>query len=537
MKPVSEWSGWNLYASDCPEALVNQQIVEHYLEIDDTGRMVNPPKTDDELEEFVELFYGVRFPKKVMTPGHKSPWQFMCDLFFERVKAALGFANRTGGKTYLIAVLNHLDMLFKWKCDVTSAGAVKDQAQRCYGYYTELNELPGFQEFAKRFARVTGRRFVENSTQQRTELGNGAKLETITGSEKGFRGPHPNKNRIDEIDELEWDVLQTGLSMSQTTNGIRGQDVFTSTRQREHGSMDRMIEEADKRNVKVYEWNIWDTLERCDRRCIDDPVHGTCPVISKCNGKAHGCDGYYKIDDFVGKVAIMDDDKFAREWENKGAAGELLVYSGFSRARHVMTPERLKLMTGMSEKSRNWPVVCGLDFGASPGNPFCYIKLCQLPNHAWMVYWEYVAELKLLRDHAACIKSAPDYVRGEQAYCDWDNQDRMELISHGLRLQPAVKGPDTVSVGINLIKEYLEGYPSPRVPGQKDPFLYVWHDCIHTLKEFGRYKWPKRPDGKPDKSGRPQDGNDHCLDAMRYGLFSKYRLGQQRYFARSTSKV
>lgn len=527
MKKIAPYSGWELYSSDCVEAQINQQIVEHFLTVDPDGKLPNRPKNDDELELFIELFYGARFPKKVMTPGHKSPWQFMCDLFFERVKTALGFANRTGGKTFIIAMLNHLDMIFKNKCEVTSAGAVKDQAMRCYKYFGDLNQMPGFVEFAKRFARVTGRRFLESSNQSKTEFGNGSTIEIITGSEKGLRGPHPHKNRIDEIDELEWDVFQTGLSMSQSNDEIRGQDVFTSTRQKENGPMDRLIEEAERRRVAIYEWNIWDTLERCDRRCVDDPVHGTCPVLAYCNGKAHGCDGYYRIDDFIGKVSVMDRDKFEREWENKGASRERLVYPHFKKQTHVMTPEMLMKLTGVPSPALRWPHISGLDFGASPGNPFVYLKLCKLPNHAWMVFWEYYAEQRLLRDHAAAIKRSPGFSRTETIYCDWDCQDRLELAQNGVFMRQAVKGPDTVSVGIDKVNEYLQGYPPLHTP-----MLYVWHDCIDTIKEFGRYQWPVRSDGRPDKSGRPKDGFDHAMDAMRYGLYSHYRLGTQRYFAR-----
>jgi hypothetical protein len=532
MKAVSQYSGWNLYSSDCLEAKVNQQIVERFLEIDENGKFLNPPKNEDELEVFVELFYGVRFPKKVITPGHKSPWQFLCDLYFERVKKALGFANRSGGKTYLVAVLNHLDMLFKWGCEVSSAGAVKDQAQRCYKYFTELNQLPAYQEFCKRFGKVTGRRFLESSIQSKTKFGNGAELEIITGSEKGFRGPHPQKSRIDEIDELEWDVFQTGLSMSKSTNEISGQDVFTSTRQKEQGTMDRLIEEADRRRVKIYEWNIWETLERCPRRCINDPVHGTCPVVKFCNGQAHDCDGYYRIEDFIEKVTGLDEDKFAREWVNKGASRERLVYHHFKKEQHVLDPDKLFKLTGFRSPSLEWTRVSGLDFGSSPGNPFVYLKLVKLPFGGWLVWWEYYAEQRLLRDHAWSIKNSPGYSMSEQIYGDWDAQDRLELAQYGIRMRPAVKGPDSVAVGIDKINEYLQGYaPYFR------PHLYVWHECVNTIYEFTRYQWPVRADGRPDKSGRPRDGYDHAMDSMRYAVFSDYRLGAPKYFARRVSGI
>jgi hypothetical protein len=456
-----EYVGWELYSSDGLEARINQQIVEKYTEIDDNGKFVTPPKNDEELDEFVHIAYGIRFPRKVLTPGHKSPFQFFADLFFERVKNALGFANRTGGKTFLIAVLNHCDMLFKKGCEISTAGATKDQAGRGYKYFRDFNQLPFFKKFCERYAVITGHGFFEEmwSIQSRTEFGNGAILEIITGSEKGLRGPHPHKSRIDEIDEIDWQVLQTGLSMSHSGDGIRGQDVFTSTRQHEHGPMQRMIDEASDRGISIYEWNVWEMLEQCTRRCVDDPVHGTCPILQLCNGRAHECEGHYLIDDFINRAKLIDKDRFAIEWLNQKPSRDKLVYGKFEKSLHVMTPEKLQQMFGISQPSLMWRRISGLDFGSSPGNPFVYLKLCQLPGHQWLIFHEYVAEQRLLRDHANAIQGSPGFNRTETIYADWDAQDRLELEAMGVRTRSAIKGPKSVTVGIDKIRELLAGFP------------------------------------------------------------------------------
>ena len=526
----SKYVGFELYEDDCLEASINQQIVEKYTEIDERGRMLRAPKNDEELEEFIYLAYGLKFPNKVITPGHKTPFQFLADMFFERVKTALGFANRTGGKTYLIATLNHLDMVFKKNCKITSAGATRDQAGRCYRYFQDHNHLPWFKKFCERYAITTGSGFYEDmwSTQARTEFGNKAILEVITGSAKGFRGPHPNKSRVDEIDEIPWHVLQIGMSMSQSTGGVVSQDVFTSTRQHEYGAMQRLLDEAEDRMVTVYEWNIWETLEKCERRCIDDPVHGTCPVISYCNGKAHDCAGYYKISDFISSVKKLDKDRFAMEWENSKPAKDKFVYPDFSKERHMMTPEKLFKMTQLSAPSLYWTRIAALDFGSSPGNPFVYLKLCRLPTGAWMVFHEYYMEQRLLRDHARAITASPGWTSGECIYADHDAQDRLELLQYGIKTRAAVKGPKSVGVGIDKIGELLKGRPPLFTPE-----LYVWHECVETIKEFERYQWPIRDDGLPDRSGLPKPGYDHAMDSVRYAVFSDYRLGQSKYRTRS----
>lgn len=501
-------------------------MLYHYLEMDDDGKFVNVPRTDNQLHEYIDLAYGVRLPRKIITPGHRTSFDLVSDLFFERVGMALGFGNRNGGKTFTLGILNHLDMTFKDNVEIASAGAVKEQANKCYRYFQEFNNAPWFQHVNDQYLVRTGRPFFvpKDSTQKKTQFGNGALLEIITGTETGFRGPHPHKARIDEIDELEWDVFQTGMSMSRSTDTIRGQDVFTSTRQKAHGTMQRLIDEAKERGVTIYEWNVWEMVEKCTRRCHNDPEHGDCPAYKFCKGKAHQCDGFYKIDDFVKKNTAMDTDRWETEWENKKPAREKMVYHRFSPTRHVLSREDFFRMTGRHEPSWEWPMISAIDFGSSPGHPFVYSKYVQLPGGAWVVWWEYVAEQRLLRDHARSIMACPLYSPSELCFADWDAQDRLELAKLGIRTRRAVKGAGSVGVGIDYISGLLAGFP-PR----EEPRLYFMDNCRHHIREYGIYQWPTHADGKADKSGRPLQVNDHTCDCDRYGLYSYHKMGNMRY--------
>lgn len=513
--------------------VLDEQLVEYYTELDADGNFVHPPKTDDQLDEFIQAAYGLRLPRKVVTPGHRTPFEFVADLFFERTKNALGFANRTGGKTYGVALLNHLDMTFKPGCEIASAGAVRDQAEKCYRYLQEHLERPWFKKLRERFQKIKRKDLVESSIRSMTKFNNGSILEIITATEKGLRGPHPQKSRIDEVDEIEWELLQTGLSMSHSTDDILGQNVFTSTRQKMHGSMQRMLDEAVARGIEIYEWNIWETLQTCNRRCKGDPKHGDCPIYTFCQGKAHHCDGFYRIDDFIEKVRMIDREKFETEWLNEKPSKERFVYPNFSQTRHVLTPEKLQELCGFSYPNLSWQKISSIDFGSSPGHPFVHLDIFRIPNvNAWLVFEEYVAEQRLLRDHADSIKRKKSYRAGDCPYADHDAQDRLELKNYGINTRKAIKGNASVAVGIDYIKSLLSGFPP-----LETPMLYVWHECTYTIKEFGMYSWPIRPDGKPDKSGRPLQENDHAMDALRYALYSYHRSSGSRYTARSMPGV
>ena len=516
------------------DEIIDQKLLRHYLELDGSGLFLNPPRTDEELDDFIRIALGISIPREVVTPGHRSPFEFVADLFFERVKNALGFANRSGGKTLSVAILNFLDMLFKPQCEIASAGAVKEQAEKCYRYFREFMERPWCANLNRRYEEVTGRPLFSprDSIAARTIFGNAARLEVITGSEKGLRGPHPNKARIDEIDLMEWSVLQTGLSMAKGSDGIRGQNVFTSTRQYQHGPMGRLLEEASEKGIRVYEWDVWEILEKCGRRCVADREFGDCTVYPFCQGRAHGCNGFFLIDDFIDKVRVLDRRRFNTEWLNRLPSRHRVVFH-MLEAKHVLTPERLQTMFGCSAPDPTWHRLSGIDFGSSPGHPFCYLKLYQLPGgRGWLLGYEYVAEQKLIRDHAAAIKRSPHFLASEVIYADWDAQDRLELRQHGINVQQAIKGPKSVNMGIDYLCELFSGYPPDEAP-----HLYIWHECSYTLKELARYSWPLRPDGSVDRTGNPEKRWDNCPDSLRMALYSQKNLGGVRYRGRNIAGI
>lgn len=521
---------------------IKREMLNHYLVVNSEGTLINAPGSsvkhlpegdperirveNDELHEFISLAFDVRIPRKAVEDGHSAPFDFVSDLYFERVKNALGFANRSGGKTLSVAILNFLDMMFKKRCEIASAGAVLDQANKCYRYFRSFLHKHWFKEFCEKYHRMTGVNFLKSSVQSWTSFANGSNQEVVTGTEKGLRSPHPNKARIDEIDLMDWSLLQTALSMACGTPRIRGQNVFTSTRQKAGGSMQRILDEAETKGIKVYEWNIWEVVQRCTRRCIDDPKHGTCPIFDYCQGKAHRCDGYYQIDDFIDKVKLIDREIWETEWLNKKPSRDKLVYYMFEAQRHVMTPSMLNTMFGVGYPSAYWPRVSGLDFGSGPEHPFVYLKCCQLPNGAYLVFYEYYAEQRLLRDHAQVIKSSPFYSPGEPIYADWAAQERLELKKeYHVSTRQAVKD---VLVGINYIKTLLSGFPPNFVPQ-----LYVWYELNQLIHELGKFQWPVLVGGRVDRTGLPLKRWDHGPDALRYSLFSsKYGI-ERSYSART----
>jgi len=166
----------------------------------------------DILHFYIRVFLGFSIPRKKICRDHVAPFTFMCDMFFEKVRNAIAFANRTGGKTQNVAILNQLDMMFKPGCEIASAGSTQDQAARCYDYFLRFHMDNDY--IADQLAKEPTKKYSIYENRSLTEV--------ITGSMKGMNGPHPSKVRIDEVELMDWDVLQQGLSMAQSKKDKNG---------------------------------------------------------------------------------------------------------------------------------------------------------------------------------------------------------------------------------------------------------------------------------------------------------------------------
>lgn len=76
-----------------------------------------------------------------------------------------------------------------------------------------------------------------------------------------------------------------------------------------------------------------------------------------------------------------------------------------------------------------------------------------------------------------------------------------EMLNYGISILAANKGPGSVNQGISFIQ---------------DQRISVTKASLHLIKEYRNYLWQTDRDGKI--INKPEDGNDHCLDALRYAL-------------------
>ena len=144
----------------------------------------------------------------------------------------------------------------------------------------------------------------------------------------------------------------------------------------------------------------------------------------------------------------------------------------------------------------------GLDYGYT-NDPTAFIAFAANPiTRELFIYDEHYEQRMLNCDIAEMIRRkgyAKERIRADSAEPK-SNEDLRRLgIS---RIQPSVKGSDSVINGINALLEYR---------------IYVHPRCKNTIKELSSYCWKKE---SVDKSlNIPEDRNNHLMDALRYAFY------------------
>ena len=145
--------------------------------------------------------------------------------------------------------------------------------------------------------------------------------------------------------------------------------------------------------------------------------------------------------------------------------------------------------------------IFGLDYGYT-NDPTAFIAAAVNPvDKRLYIYDEHYEKRMLNEDIAEMIRKKgyqKERIRADSA----EPKSNEELRRLGIsRLQPAVKGADSIRNGIAQIQGYE---------------MIVHPACVHTLEELASYVWDKREDGSGHN--RPLDQNNHLMDALRYAM-------------------
>lgn len=135
----------------------------------------------------------------------------------------------------------------------------------------------------------------------------------------GNSGVHPNIGAMDEFELVNWEVFEHFSKALHETQASRAQMVIGSTRFRQGGPVERVIEQMGPA-LTVRRWCIYDTMARCEYDCHNFPGFGQCPLWSRvevkadgsqdevpmCHGRAHEGTGHLTADEVINAYLMSD---------------------------------------------------------------------------------------------------------------------------------------------------------------------------------------------------------------------------------------
>jgi hypothetical protein len=234
------------------------------------------PETEEELWWWVLATWGVKIPRTAVCPDHCAPFDAFADAFFARHAVAIWKASRGfGGKTQLLSILG-MSELVALGAFVTILGGSGAQSQRVHETMTEAWNYEGSPSYM----------LSKDPTKFDTTLKNGGTSRTMMASTKSVRGPHPQRMRLDEIDEMELNVLESAQGQPMRKKNKKGvlldtQTVMSSTHQYPEGTMTKLIERAKASGWPVFQWcykesanpiDGWLTMDEIERKRAEIPI-------------------------------------------------------------------------------------------------------------------------------------------------------------------------------------------------------------------------------------------------------------------------
>ena len=198
----------------------------------------------------------------------------------------------------------------------------------------------------------------------------------------------------------------------------------------------------------------------------------------------------------------MTDDRFSQEYMADFRKTEGLVYKEFTREK-CLFDDQIKIYDPVE-------TIAGVDFGFT--NPCAVITLIRDYRGTFWVTDEYYKSGQTDAANAEWI-SAQDF---NKVYADPEAPAAIkELRLRGVNVREVIKGKDSISNGINKVKELL-----------KAGKLKIHKKCINTIQEFETYSYPDKKDQSNPKE-LPIKENDHAMDALRYVIMMQPIEGER----------
>jgi len=203
-------------------------------------------KDEDELWHALVVGFGLRYPRTKVCEHHVAPFKALADAYFARYPIVVVWASRGfGGKSTLLAGLSLMELLAG--ADVVLLGGSGQQSRRVH----EVTKQAWRWKFGE-FEAPTY--IIKKSTVYETQTIAGNWMRALMASPTSVRGPHPQRLRLDEVDEMSLDIYDAALGQPLAAKGIPSQTLVSSTMQYADGTMAEVMRRAQEKGHPVYSW-------------------------------------------------------------------------------------------------------------------------------------------------------------------------------------------------------------------------------------------------------------------------------------------
>jgi len=304
------------------------------------------PQDRDELAWYFETFFGWKLAPTAhpacRDKGHSSPRDVAWSMFSGRdyitgsglrmpicvLRGSRGLA----GKSTLLAGVSTLEGLHG--LNGVLLGGSFEQSKRIHEQSETIYERDVLFEgklYEKPFYRL-----IQDPIARETRYPiSGAKREVLTASRRAVRSKHPQRNRMDEVDEMAEDVFEgaQGQTMSDDDEQFPTQTALSSTWQHPKGTFAMVLERARERG--------WPIAEVCYRENLVENG-GWLQPIQVANKKLEVSDEMFRVEYELGEPSIIgraiDGEAVKRMWNTQwgrytGREGERIEMACCSKTK------------------------------------------------------------------------------------------------------------------------------------------------------------------------------------------------------------
>lgn len=216
-------------------------------------KLVRPPETKDELWWAIRAMWGVTVPRTQVCPHHSTPFDALAEAYFAESPVSVWWASRGyGGKSFLLSVLVLCEAAWKGAaCNLLGGSGA--QSLNVHEHTTELWAAP-----------MAPRSLLIKDNKYGSQLSNKGATRCLMASQTSVRGPHPQRLRLDEIDEMDLSILEAAQGQPMRKRGIETQTVMSSTWQYPDKTMSVILERARENAWPIHAWCYKETSNPID---------------------------------------------------------------------------------------------------------------------------------------------------------------------------------------------------------------------------------------------------------------------------------